>query len=211
MNMKHNTAVQLPHLSRKSGFTLIEMVVSTSIFIVVMLIIVGALVNLSDASRKARSTRIVLDNLSAAMDSMSRNIRMGTAFHCGCETSASEYATTENCAMTGDAGGGGEMCLAFEGPNGDPNTPNDQVVYRLFEGQIQRSTEAGVSGSFIGLTAPEIAVGRLQFFVYGTEMDQDQPVIMMQLQGSAAVTKRTRSDFNLQTTIAARTPNFAPL
>lgn len=205
----------MTHFSRKTsasqGFTLLEMIVSTSIFIIVMLVMVGALVSLNDASRKARSTRIVLDNLSAALDSMSRTIRMGSHFHCGCEDGPTQYSgATKECKMTGPSTGvGGDVCLAFEGPNGNPQTANDQIVYRLSGNRIERSTDGGAS--FIALTAPEIRVTKLQFFVYGTTEDEYQPVVTMLLRGTAAVTPRTQSNFNIQTTIAPRTPNFSQL
>lgn len=188
------------------GFTLLEMIVATSVFIFVMLMIIGSLISLTDASRKARSVRIVLDNLSSAIDSMSRNMRMGSYYHCGCETSPLAYASPLSCPMTDDEGNGGTSCFAFESANGNPHDPNDQVVYQLTGTTIDRSTDGGQS--FVALTSPEISVSSLRFFVYGTTLNTDQPMVTFLLRGKAAVTKKTTSEFNIQTTIAARTPNF---
>lgn len=193
--------------SKEEGFTLLEMIVSTSVFVFVMLMIIGALISLTDASRKSRSVRIVLDNLSSAIDSMSRNIRMGSYFHCGCEATPANYATPLSCATMDADGNGGASCFAFEGPNGVPTTPNDQIVYQLTAGgQIERSTDGGQT--FVGLTAPEINVTDLSFFLYGTTPNSDQPVVTMLLRGTAALTPKTSTSFDIQTTIAARTPNF---
>lgn len=185
-----------------------EMIVSTSIFITVMLVIIGALISLTDASRKARATRIVLDNLSAATDSMSRNIRMGSYFHCGCEANRFNYVTPQSCATMDAQGNGGATCIAFEPASGNPSNANDQVVYQLTAGRIERSTDGGQT--FVGLTAPEIVMGDLRFFVYGTTVQVDQPSITMLLRGTATLSTKTSTAFNMQTTIAARTPNFAP-
>lgn len=190
------------------GFTLIEMIVSMSIFIVIMLMIVGALISLDNAARKARAVRLVTDNLSAAVDSMSRNIRMGSTFHCGCEVTAAAYATPKDCSFTDNLGNGGQACFAFDGQNGDSANPADQIVYQLSSNRIQRSVNGGTT--FLDLTAPELSVTDLRFFVYGSTVNQDQPMVTMLLRGVAGVTAKEKTSFNIQTTISGRTPNFAP-
>lgn len=185
------------------GFTLIEMIVSMSIFIVTILIIVGALISLENASRKARTVRVVTDNMSAALDSMSRNVRMGTYLHCGC---SAPYDTPQNCPMTNDEGAGGDVCLAFESQRGDPSIATDQYVYRLNANRIERSTDGGAT--FLALTAPELNVTTLRFYVTGTEYDDNQPYVTMVIRGQASTTPKTATEFNIQTTIGERTPNF---
>ena len=196
---------------KKAGFSLIEVIVSMSIFLIAILVIIGALISLTDASRKARAIRVVTDNLSAALDSMSRNTRMGGYYHCGCGNPTTPGDTTfpdtpRDCAMADTLGGGGDACFAFEGQFGDPNDPNDQIVYRLFDNRIQRSVNSGTT--FKNLTAPEIHIDTLRFYVHGTQLSQDQPMVTMVLRGVASTSARTATDFNIQTTISSRTPNF---
>ncbi len=190
------------------GFTLIEMIISVSIFVVIMLMIVGALISLDNAARKARTVRLVTDNLSAAVDSMSRNIRMGATFHCGCEVNAAAYATPKDCAFTDDLGNGGQACFAFESQKGDIANPADQIVYQLSGNHIQRSVDGGTT--FLDLTAPELNVTDLRFFVYGSTVNQDQPLVTMLMRGVAGMTVKDMTNFNIQTTISGRTPNYAP-
>ena len=189
----------------KRGFTLLEMIVATALFLVAMLIIIGSLISLNDASRKARTIRVATDNLSAALDSMSRSIRMGTSYHCGCNA---PFDTPANCPMTTALGAGGEVCFAFEGQHGATGNSGDQVVYRLSNGRIQRSKDGGVS--YLDLTAPEITIDTLRFFAGGTEQNANQPYVTMVIQGKAPLTAKTTTTFNIQTTIGQRTPNFAP-
>lgn len=59
------------------GFTLIEIMVATTIFMIVMLIGMGALVTSSNTANKAKALRTAMDNVSFAMESMTRTLRMG--------------------------------------------------------------------------------------------------------------------------------------
>lgn len=189
----------------KGGFTLIEMIVSTSLFVTAMLLVVGAMVSLENASRKARTARIATDNVTAALDSMSRNIRMGTNFHCGC---AGTLTTPLNCPMTDATGIGGDVCLAFESQGGSLLDTTDQYVYRLSGNRIERSTNSG--GGYLALTAPEINISLLRFYVTGTEVSLRQPYVTMLVRGVATSSSKTTTTFDIQTTIGVRTPNFAP-
>jgi len=62
------------------GFTLIEMIVSVSLFTVVSLIAIGALISISSANRKVNSLRTTMDNINFAMEVISRDIRTGTSY-----------------------------------------------------------------------------------------------------------------------------------
>lgn len=198
-----NLSSCISYSTRNRGFTLVEMIVSIGVFTISVLIIVGSLISLDNASRKARTERIATDNLSAALDSMARSIRMGTVFHCGC---AGSFNTRLDCPMTDAVGGGGGQCLAFEGQFGSSLTPNDQIVFRLSGGRLQRSTNGG--GAYLDMTAPEMTITNLKFYLTGSAAVIDQPVVIMNIRGKAGAQAKTMTDFNLQTTLAARTPNF---
>jgi prepilin-type N-terminal cleavage/methylation domain-containing protein len=186
-----------------TGFTLLEMIVAIGIFLTALTIVLGALVSINDAARKTRSERGVADNLSAAIDAMSRNIRVGSNFHCGCTGLAT--TTPQDCPMTDAVGGGGDQCLVFEGQQGDSSTIADQVSYKLSGRSIVRSTDDGAT--YLPLTAPEFSVANLQFYVYGTGKG-DQPTVTMVIRGSASTTARTATTFDVQTTVSAYTPNL---
>ena len=190
------------------------MIVAVSIFIITTLIVVGGLVSLSDAARKARATRTVTDNLGAAIESISRNMRIGSTFHCGCGTSGtpstpgdSTFPTgSRNCPMTGNSGGGGDVCIAYEPPGGDPSSALDQVVYRLSSGRIQRSKDGGTT--YLDITAPELNVSTFRFYVGGTTVNDHQPFMTMIIRAVAGERVESRTEFNIQTTISSRSPNF---
>src|SRR4051812_23311158 len=64
------------------GFTLIEMIVSLAIFTVVAVVAVGSLVRVVALNRQAQTLQSSVNNLSFALDSMSREIRQGSALTC---------------------------------------------------------------------------------------------------------------------------------
>jgi Tfp pilus assembly protein PilW len=53
------------------------MLVALALFSIVLVIAVGSVVSLMDANRKARTQKLVRDNLTTALESMSRSIREG--------------------------------------------------------------------------------------------------------------------------------------
>ena len=83
------------------------MLVSVTIFSIVMVMALGALLSLSVADRKAETLKSGIDNLTFALDSMSRAIRTGQNYHCG------DFAGTspKNCPN-------GSTMLTFLASNG---------------------------------------------------------------------------------------------
>ena len=64
----------------KTGFTLIEILVSLGVFMVVMTITMAAFLNISDIQKKTEAFRKVNDNLNFAMEAMMREIREGKSY-----------------------------------------------------------------------------------------------------------------------------------
>ena len=62
------------------GFTLIEMIVSLTLFSAVITIAVGAFLVLLAANKQLQEEQAVLTNLSFALDSMTREIITGTGY-----------------------------------------------------------------------------------------------------------------------------------
>jgi prepilin-type N-terminal cleavage/methylation domain-containing protein len=61
----------------QSGFSLIEMLVSIAIFMVVAVIAVTALLKIVDASKKSQTLQDTVNNINFAMDSITRELRVG--------------------------------------------------------------------------------------------------------------------------------------
>lgn len=176
----------------QKGFTLIEMIVSVGIFSVVMLVGITALLSVIDLNKKNQSLKVAVNNINLAMENMSRDIRTGTDYHCG---------TTGDITLPLDCSSGEDL-MAFEGVSGDDSTFADQIVYRLNNGNIQRSSNGGED--FLNITASDINITNLMFYVQGAEFgDGLQPRVVIIVSGSAG-SGGAAFDFNLQTTVSQR-------
>jgi len=171
--------------------------VAVALFAVVMTISVGSLLSLVEANRKARALSSVMNNLNFALENMSRNIRLGTNYHCHTtDVVPPNLDATNNCASGG-------VLFAFEGVGGDSSTASDQVIYRFIEERIEKSSDGGAS--FVSITAPEVAIEDLTFYVVGaTRSDSLQPRVVVKVRGRAGISGRAETSFNLQSTISQR-------
>ncbi len=180
-------------LKKIRGFTLIELMVASSLFVVVMLMSSGAILSVFDANQKAKTLRSVMDNLNLSMESMTRTIRFGKNYHCGAGGTLSSPL---------DCGGAGNTSLTVLEVSGI------QTTYALSSGRILR-TKNGVNGY---MTSPDVTISNLNFWVYGsnsyTSGDTLQPQVIMIVTGYVGADPSTRSYFTLQTTISQRDFDF---
>ncbi|MDP3958448.1 MAG: prepilin-type N-terminal cleavage/methylation domain-containing protein [bacterium] len=178
----------------QGGLTLVEIMVATALFSIVMLVAVGAVISINDSNKRAQLSRTVMDNLNFAMENMARNLRMGTVYHCG---ATGAYTSPADCPA-------GENTIAFEGYKGSASDPDDQIVYRLSGGRIERSLASGGAGSFLPLTSEELTITSLAFYVTGTAAgDGKQPRVTISVSGTASF-KGTVSTFTIQTGVSQR-------
>lgn len=203
---------------KKKGFTLIEIIVSTAIFTIVVTIAIGALTSLNKTSREARALRIIMDNANSAIDSMARTVRMGIRFDGGCDVDCACAGTNQdtvrdtgvdavNVINASDPKSTGNKCLRFYGPSptGD-GLVETRYRYKAADKSVERSVDGGTT--FVRMTAPEVEVADMRFFVAGSQLDVSQPIVTMVMKGVARSSNQTR-DFNIETSIAPRTPNLS--
>ena len=177
------------------GFTLIEIMVAVSVFVLVMVISSGAIISIFNANQKSKTLRSVMDNLNLTMESMTRTIRFGTNYHCGATTPP---PTTSPL----DCGSPGSSTLTVRAVDGT------QVTYSLSGGRIIRT----ISGVNYFMTSPDVTISKLAFRVYGSPPYPDlfQPQVIIVVAGSVGPSNKplSQSTFNLQTTISQRVFDF---
>jgi len=198
MKIKQPTTINQQLSTVQRGFTLVEVMISISIFIIAITIGIGAVLNMNSAYRKASSTRSLMDNLSFVMEDMTRNLRLG-----------SEY----NCDGNGDCVGGGSS-VKFKDMSGQK-----YIKYYL----INKVTKEGVSESNfyeIGKQIIDVATGdeensiitsseinldidKSGFTVVGVGADNGQPLVIIKLAGKIKI-KTDYTNFNLETAVSQR-------
>jgi|SRR5579872_5946710 len=185
-----NFKFKIPNFKSGAGFTLVEIMVSLSIFVVVMTLIMGSILSVLNNNQSAQAKKTAMDNLDFALESMARTVRFGVNYHCG---SAGTLSSPNDCA----SGASSLTILASDG---------SQVTYTLSGGVLTRSVN---SGAAYAMTSPEIVINRLAFRVFGSAAygtDYLQPQVIITVSGTAGSANKaaTQSTFNLETTVDQR-------
>ena len=189
---------------RRQGFTLIELMVSVAIFTVVMVIALGALLSISAAERKAETLKSVMNNLSFALEGMSRTIRTGLNYHCDTSNISGSTLVPQNCpnASTGanyfavQANDGTYVAYCLAG--------SSLWRLRVTDANLLRTT-CSASDGFLPITATEVVVSNLTFYALGTTVaDNIQPKVIFTLNGYVSIGSNASSTFNLQTSVTQR-------
>lgn len=196
------------------GFSIVELLVAFTIFSLIMVTAIGALTSVISANRKARSIQSVMNNLNFALESMARNIRVGTVYHCKTGSPNLPPDGGKGIGQIGapkDCKNGGEL-FAFEANDGDPSDTTDQIVYRFANGRIEKcelNCAKGLGGDYISITAPNVVIDDFRFYVQGAKRgDNKQPYVIMTLRGAVGVDPKESSEFQIQTTVSQRIIDF---
>lgn len=192
----------------KKGFTLIEVMVSLSIFTFVSTAAVGVLLTLINANSKSQNIQTAMFDLSYALDSMTRDIRTGEYYYCGSNnTSLSTEKTTGDCPGSG--------AFAFDEVGGSltgshPNCTGSErrIAFRLnsTDDSIERRICSSNNSDWERLTSPEVEVTDLEFILSGSDdafnnSDYDAPLLTIYVAGQVQGKQGSATDFSLQTTV----------
>lgn len=184
------------------GFTLIEMLVSVSIFSVVIVVAVGALLHLARASDRSHAILTAINNLDFAMEQMSRTMRVGNNFFCsnGVHPISVE---TKDCVW-----GQEKSAVSFTDQDGR------RILYRLNPEtrSLERENLSEVPHRVFAITAPEILVENLTFAVIGSHpLDSLQPRVVIRIKAKTVIpglAQENQVSFDLQTTVSQRDPDI---
>jgi prepilin-type N-terminal cleavage/methylation domain-containing protein len=212
--VKVNSTQNNFYSTKKRGFTLIETMIAMAIFIFVVTIGMGALLNVSLIHEKSQDMRSVMDNLSFIMEDMSRNLRTGYNYHCG---NISGAETLQNC--TPPNGGGVASSVIFFKPatiaSSDAN-PFDLWGYEIVLDangttyDIDKTTNGGQSWVSLNPEAIQIDPTHSGFSVVGTlppsGSNNQQPFVTIRLVGTVTY-QGVSNSFSIQTSVSQRLLN----
>ncbi|HVM73899.1 MAG TPA: type II secretion system protein [Candidatus Paceibacterota bacterium] len=197
-------------LAGQAGFTLIEMLVSITLFAIVMVVCIATLLSLVTANKKAQALQSVVNNLNISLDEMVRAMRQGSHFD----------GSGSGCVSNGDGQShdctGGTNAFKFipygvdpsVGPATiyayEPNGTDGCVTIVGTGGCIVQSLNNGVT--YTVLTAPEVSITDMKFYVIDTTAgDANQPRVIITIDGTAGgVGVKTTTTFHLQATALQR-------
>lgn len=196
----------LMHMKAKQGFTLIEVLVALTLFTLTVLATVSALFVVNDSAKRTQVRRTLLDNLSFALEDMSRTIRVGTTYHCSPSVGGLLNAVPmppQDCPFSS----GGSTALAVVSPN------NELIAYKLQSTStgsviqkcaVSMTSSPGAPCEWIDITAPGVTITGLAFYVTGsTPRDPLQPRVHVFISGRVQ-DKFGGSDFSIQTLLSQR-------
>lgn len=184
--------------SKNSGFTLIELMVATSIFMMVILAAIGALMITSNAAKQSKALRYAMDNVNFAMDTMTRNIRLGSDYFCATPVPGSFIVTssTLDCAS-------GDGAIVFTKPNSTAGSfdLSYQIAPSVNGNVIEKCDTSGCTP----ITSKDVNITELKFIVRGSDpLDPTQPSVKILLKGSVDLSGKITT-FELQSLASQRT------
>ena len=185
----------------RGGFTLIEMMVSVSIFVIVAMVAVGALLAVNDTNRKSQRIRLLMDNLNFSLETMARELRLGSTYHC--DISAPPVTSPKDCTAES---------IAFLDEDRHLVEYRVNTVARALERAESLDESASSLGPFEPVTFPVSATGRgvvidhVTFAVKGSaDSDSMQPYLVIVVRGSVGeIGDKLRTQFTIQTTVSER-------
>lgn len=180
------------------GYTIVETMIAVSLFIVVITIGMGSLLNAHLVRGKSQSMRSIMDNLSFVMEDMSKNLRIGHDYHC-----IDDGIRTATVPHSCPSGGGGISFKSFLGGQWV-----QWVYYISNDGKIFKSVDG--AESFVQLTPDEVFIDSISSFsILGAEPpelppgDNQEPFVTIKLVGTITY-ENVVSPFSLQTSISQR-------
>lgn len=188
---------------KTKGFTLIEIMVAVFVFSVVMVLATGAIFNIIAANKTSQALKSVIDNLSSALDSMSREVRYGSVYNCGF-IDDSDFATPNSCADNSTVSkfafvdrNAVHVIYEFQAASGGDGSGS---IYKC----IGNDNTNNIPNPCTLLTAPEVHITNLHFYVQGAERSEwQQPQLLMTISGYAQAGPN-HSLFNIETMVDQR-------
>lgn len=152
-------------LSKKHGFTLIELMVSVTLFVFLVLAMSSSIVSVIVLERQSRERNVFLGELYAFLDQVDRDVQLAVDIGCG--------SLNANCL--GEAGG--SLVLRDLSGNIVSYYKNGPIVERSVEG-AGSSVSLGVSGG---------SITEFSILARGmSETDNSHPIFLIRITGNTA-------------------------
>lgn len=202
--------------NKSKGFTLIEIIISLAIFTVVAVIAVGALLRVMDANRKALSLKTSINNLNFVMESMSREIRVGTKYYFDTDSAVSNTIspTYSPTITSGTTLASGSWRIAFKSSNRDlSNTCNLIYAYRYINNTLQKAqqdenncNDSITDSDFQNVISSDVKLSSTRAIFYGATAPYPSYAFFW-FKAETGVKEKDKVEFSIQTRVSQRINN----
>ncbi len=180
--------------SKNKAFTLIELMVATTLFTIIMLMGVGSLVTSSNSSKSAQRLRTAVDNVNFAMESIARELRTGTSYLCGSDSVDMSAEAKGDCSDGGNA-------IAFN-PQQTGSSPVSRIAYVVKNKKIERCEVDRYHCTPV--VSGDVDIENIRFIVSGSSLlDEIQPSVRVFIKGVVNASENPMP-FTLQTMASQR-------
>lgn len=212
-----NKKLQVPSRTVRRGFTLVEMIVALGIFSIVAVVALGALVKIISANKKAQTLQASITNLNFALESMSREMRVGTNYYCNAGTSfvGSSISSPDNCDILGTD----VAYIAFISSESDPDPMDDCNLIYVYKFSVdpgnsnafllkkarQSSCGASISdGEYFPIVDPSVTITGYYLKVAYNASTDPYPLATVRVTGYAGAREKEKTYFDVQMAVSAR-------
>jgi len=209
--------------NKKGGFTLVEMIVSLALFSVVATVSLGALIKIVSANKKAQTLHATITNLNFALETMSREMRVGRKYTCYDFTDpvvpTLKAFEERDCPLVNNHQIAFQSSKEFFISGNNGSTCRQIIAYRFWNNTLNsglggytiEKAEQQACGDFLDdikfvpmISLEDVSITDVRLSV---KSDPDKyPLAFIKISGFAGVRERERTDFTVQTAISARFP-----
>lgn len=193
-------------ISKNLGFTLIELMVSTTIFSIIMIVAIGSLVTTLGIAKNYRALNFAMDNVNFAMESITRSIRMGTNYYCVKEGDSINMVNNDNatqdCQIAVNQAERGTF-IAFIPQDYDGTNRVGYKLARKNDG-INYTIERCDGNTCISIVSSDVNIEKLNFIVKGSNPDDGiQASVYILIRGNIVI-RGVKNSFAIQTMASQR-------
>ena len=175
--------------SRQRGFTLIEMMVSISIFTIVATLASGTFVIMAEAQRKAQSIKLVVDNVNFALDGMVIAMRTSKNYQVGCLDGGSYKAVS----------------FDYKDSSGTTKTTSYVIIGETLK-KVDGVIDCDATNGFSVISEDEVDIDadKSGFVLSPPPPITFKPWVRLNLTGTAQSSQNNITEFNIQTFVSKR-------
>jgi prepilin-type N-terminal cleavage/methylation domain-containing protein len=202
-------------MQKENGFTLMEMMVASAIFLIVVTMGIVSLLSMVHAQKVTQYKKQQFDILNSTMEEMVRHMRVGYHIRCDVKDRIFDSEEPMDCVYDGSGDFQASLYVSFEDAYGEQGNDKDQFVYRIEDlygdhsYALYKSTDSGAS--YIRLTPEPIKIDpeKSGFTVINSTDPEDglQPFVTIRL-GGEIYYRDEKIPFIIQTAVTPRVLEF---